>query len=339
MNEQSKLRQVISRSLLCLISTIVAQSSLSQTPKLTVAASFTNKRAIKSTELIHLRLNRPLGAAEGSLAVFVSQTDISSLFTITRTGLDYSPQALHLPQGENTLTVYLVSPTGEWKEVAKFLLHVENDMTSSSESLKTDSKWYGFDKFEVNPSLSLNLKSESTLLFFPDTNRPTRINFLDLALQGSLQTNLVRGSFSAQNQFDFVGTTYQKEALRFGDLSEQAPQIDLSSYLVQAQVKKIKFVFGHHSYGTNRFLIDNFSSRGINVSVPLGSRFDVSFNATNGTSIVGWNNFSGLGTRSIKSLRQPPEPKYSQNIPATYVLSLVCCVAPFSLLIISIDKT
>jgi hypothetical protein len=279
---------------------IVAQSASAQAPKLSVTASFTNKRAIKSTELIHLRLNRPLPAAEGSLAIFISQTDISSLFSITRTSLDYSPQALHLPQGENTLTVYLVSPTGEWKEVAKFLLHVEDDVTTSRPPVKTDSKWHGFDKFEVNPSLSLNLKSESTLLFFPDTNRPTRINFLDLALQGSLQTNLIRGSFSAQNQFDFVGTTYQKEALRFGDKSEQAPQIDLSSFLVQAQVKKIKFVFGHHAYGTNRYLIDNFSSRGINVSVPLGSRFDVSFNATNGTSIVGWNNFSGLGTRKHK---------------------------------------
>jgi len=305
MNEALKLRRLLLALSLCLLTAIVVnQSSSAQTPKLSVTASFANRGSIGTSDLITLRLSRPLELTEGTLAVFISQTDVTSLFAFTKTDLKYSPQALRLPVGENTLTVYLVSPAGEWTEIAKFPLHVQGVTPSPNQldggTQASNPRKHGFDRLEINPSLSFNLKSESTVLFFPDNTRPTRINFLDLAFQGSLQTNLARGAFNSESQFDFVGTTYQKEALRFGEKSDDAPQIDLSSYLMQVQVKKIKFVFGHHAYGTNRYLINGFSSRGLNVTLPLGSRFDFSFNATNGTSIVGWNNFSGLASSNHK---------------------------------------
>ena len=128
----------------------------------------------------------------------------------------------------------------------------------------------------------------------------TALILTDLTFQSSLQTDLARGDFSYQNQLDVVGTTFQKEALRFGERNNDAPQIDLSSYLMQFQVKKVKVVLGHHSFGRNRYLIQDFSSRGINVTLPMTSSIDLSFNATNGTSIVGWNNFTGLSRRKHK---------------------------------------
>lgn len=273
--------------------------------ELKVSANFASKEAVTPTELIGLRLSRPLEDSEGTLAVFIGQTDVTNLFSSTEKGLKYSPQALALPSGEHTLVVYLVSPADEWKKVATFPLRVKpvkgsGQVEEAGTKPTNGSKKYGFDKFEIKPSLTLNFKAESTLLFFPDSSRPDRINFTDLAFQASLQTSLARGKFSHENQFDFVGTSFQKEALRFGERSNDAPQIDLSSYLMQFQVKKIKVVLGHHSYGTNRYFIDSFSSRGIDVTVPIGSRFDFSFNATNGTNIVGWNNFSGLSKRKHK---------------------------------------
>ncbi len=271
-------------------------SSKHQTSKLEIR--FKSKDWIAPTELINLDLSRPLNASEESIGIFLGQTDVTALFELTGKRLRYSSQALPLPVGETSLVVYLVSVAGEWSEVASFPLRVK-DANGSVDAAKDQGNngAHGFDKLEVRPSASINLKAQSAVLYFPQTERPDRINSTDLAFQGSLQTNLTRGEFKHQNQFDFVGTTVQKEALRFGERNNEAPQIDLSSYLMQFQVKKVKIVTGHHSYGNNRYFIDGFSSRGLNVSVPLSSRFDLSFNAASGTSVVGWNNFTGLGRR------------------------------------------
>jgi hypothetical protein len=96
-----------------------------ETEELNVSASFTKKEWVTPTELIGLRLSRPLEAAEGTLAVFIDQTDVSSLFNSSDKRLKYSPQALQLPSGEHVLVVYLVSGGGEWKEIARFPLRVK----------------------------------------------------------------------------------------------------------------------------------------------------------------------------------------------------------------------
>ena len=280
------------------------RASRKESQELTITASFAVSGSVSQSDSIELHLSRGLEFQEEALAMLLGTTDITSLFNSTGKLLRYSPQALSLPPGEHSLVVYLVSNTNEWKQIATFPVRVTDAKTNSSESsvpnLPSEQRKNGLDKFEIEPSLIINLKSESTVLYFPDNTRPDRLNFLDLAFQGSLQTNLSRGAFRHQNQFEFVGTTFQKGALRFGELNNDAPQIDLSSYLMQFQVKKVKVLLGHHSYGTNRYLIDSFSSRGLEVTVPLGSHFDFAFNATNGTSIVGWNNFSGLNQRKHK---------------------------------------
>ncbi|HZJ46305.1 MAG TPA: hypothetical protein VFD63_21180 [Pyrinomonadaceae bacterium] len=283
--------------------TLVADCHETAPQELGVTANFEKRESISSSELIELHLSRRLKPEEESLAVFLDTTDITNLFTSNETVLSYSSQALALPPGDHTLVVYLVSGANEWRQTATLQLRVREGKKSNQLSANkpaNDLRKYGFDKFEFKPSLTINLKSQSTVLFFPNNTRPDRLNFLDLGFQGSLQTNLTRGGFIHQNQFDFVGTTFQKEALQFGERDNDAPQIDLSSYLMQFQVRKVKVLLGHHAYGTNRYLIDSFSSRGLAVTVPLGSRFDFSFNATNGTSIVGWDNFSGLNQRKHK---------------------------------------
>ena len=279
-------------------------ASRKKSQELSVTASFAGSGSVSQSDSIKLHLSRGLEFREEALAIFLGTTDITSLFNSTGKVLRYSPQAPSVPPGEHKLVVYLISSGNQWKQISTFPVRVTDAKTNSSEppvsNLPSEPTKHGLDKFEIEPSLSINLKSESTVLYFPDNTRPERLNFLDLAFQGSLQTKMTRGSFIHQNQFEFVGTTFQKGALRFGEKNNEAPQIDLSSYLMQLQVKKVKVVLGHHPYGSNRYLIDSFSSRGLEVTVPLGSRFDFSFNATNGTSIVGWNNFSGLNQRKHK---------------------------------------
>src|SRR6185503_15136223 len=72
-------------------------------------------------------------------------------------------------------------------------------------------------------------------------------------------------------------------------------QLDLSSYLAQFQLGPVKVAVGHTSIGSARHLINSFSSRGITVTVPITKRFDFSAGALNGTNVVGYGNFFGLG--------------------------------------------
>lgn len=155
---------------------------------------------------------------------------------------------------------------------------------------------FGFDKFNYVPSLTLAIKSQPAQFDFPESLRPTqRATFTDGTLQFSLRSEMARGRFGSQTQFDFAGSTFQPEALRFGTLGNSAPQIDLSSYLVQFQLGRAKVVIGHTSFGSARHLVNSFSSRGITVTVPVTKRFDFSVAAMNGTNVVGYGNLFGLG--------------------------------------------
>jgi hypothetical protein len=168
--------------------------------------------------------------------------------------------------------------------------------TPKTEETQDNERWFGFEKMDYVPSLTIGMKSLPAQFNFPASTRPSeRATFTDGTLQFSLRSEMARGPFASQASFDFAGSTFQPEALRFGSLGNEAPQIDLSSYLVQLQLGRAKVAIGHTSFGSARHLINGFSSRGIVLTVPINKRFDFSVAALNGTSVVGYGNFLGLG--------------------------------------------
>jgi len=58
-----------------------------------------------------------------------------------------------------------------------------------------------------------------------------------------------------------------------------------------------KFIVGHSSFGAQRHLINNFASRGLTLTLPLGPRADISLVAMNSANIVGAGNFFGIDNR------------------------------------------
>lgn len=152
------------------------------------------------------------------------------------------------------------------------------------------------NKVKFTPSLTVGVKSQMAQFNFPANTRPAqRATFRDETLQFSLRSEGSRGPFNAQTQFDLAGSSVQQEALRFSTLDKSAPQIDLASYLIQLQIGRAKVAIGHTSFGSSRQLINGFSSRGITLTVPITKRFDFSVAGMNGTNIVGYANFFGLG--------------------------------------------
>ncbi len=297
---------------------------------LTVLASFADKQSIAPDEPIELTIDRPLAQGEGRLAVLLGATDMTDLFVASARSLKYDVgKSFPLPLGATELTVYIVQPSNDWKELARFPLRVGENATNGTESAqakteepeaKTESqpatdassqqepaqqqqdepqvkRRFGFDKMEFAPQLNIGFKSQFAETHFPEANRPDRPTFADATMQGTWKTDLARGAFNIQNQFDFVGSSFRNEALRFGDLQNRAPKIDLSSYLMQFQQGTRKFTVGHSSFGAHRHLINNLSSRGITLTAPLGAHADISLMTMNSTNVVGFDNFSGLANR------------------------------------------
>jgi hypothetical protein len=263
-----------------------------------ISTNFLGKE-LSPTDKIELRLNQPLKANEGTLAVFLNQTDLTAFFIPESNNYSYTPKVFPLPVGDNKLSVYVVSPQGEWLLLRELLLKVAEKKESKPEKReeKEDSK----TEFEFTPNLSLNFKGESNVGFFPQFSRPSRLAYLDTGVQGNLQISVKRNGWTLNSQFDVAGSSRQQEALRFGELGAKAPKIDLSSYQVGLEKGRFNLKLGHLSLNRQRHFISNFESRGLQVTVPVGQQNEVTFSALNGSSIVGYDNFLGF-TRASHQL-------------------------------------
>ncbi|MEP7273909.1 MAG: hypothetical protein ABI882_20580, partial [Acidobacteriota bacterium] len=307
-------------------------SGTAKADDLTISARFGGNVSVAPTEKIEMSLSRALLPADGSLAVLIGDTDVTAMLIVEAGQVSYIPRQ-PLPVGESDVTVWLVLNGNQWKEVARFPLRVaavamldgssgattadgaavsssaisdassKDQAASAGNQTPSKKRRWGFDKIEPIRNISLNLKSQPNSSAFPDSPIGTaRERFTDLAGQAALGVTFTRGAFSLSNRFEIAGSSFQGEALRFGEMGPRAPNVDLSSYLVQAQYGASSFTVGHVSFGAHRHLINNFSSRGLTAKVALTNRADLTAAFVNGTSVVGWSNFFGVNRRKHQML-------------------------------------
>ncbi|HRH40917.1 MAG TPA: hypothetical protein PKY82_04680 [Pyrinomonadaceae bacterium] len=310
-------------AMLLIIATFGQSFIFAQTAEqtLSVTVNFKAEEAITSEFAIEISLSRALSTGE-RIAVTIGEIDLTSLFAQTENRLVYDAKLMPLPIGESKVTVYLIT-ANVWKEIGRFSLKVVEvqkvtDVKSTETPKNDESKTpndvgqkiqdqsskvedqpkkapLGLEKFDFLPAFTVSMKSQAFQSNFPIANRPTeRATFTDFTLTGSAKQEIKQGGFSADANFDFAGSSFKQEALRFGTLGEKAPNVDLSSYLMNFQVGKAKFSYGHTSFGNNRHLVSSFSARGLSVNIPINKYFDITGGILNGTSIVGFGNFFGL---------------------------------------------
>ncbi|MEK7725176.1 MAG: hypothetical protein AAB336_12545 [Acidobacteriota bacterium] len=298
---------------------ILGQGFIFAQDTLTATANFKSDAAVSADKAIEISLSRALSANE-KIAITIGEIDLTSLFTQTENRFVYDAKLLALPIGESSVTVYLIT-SGNWKEIGKFPLKVEEvksvaegsssqtatekveekkeETKTDDQSPKTEDKPkkvpFGLEKLDFLPAFTVSMKSQPFQSNFPVSNQPTeRATFTDFTLTGSAKQEIKQGIFSADANFDFAGSSFKQEALRFGTLGEKAPNVDLSSYLMNFQIGKAKFSYGHTSFGNNRHLVSSFSARGLSINIPINKYFDITGGILNGTSIVGFGNFFGL---------------------------------------------
>ena len=262
-----------------------AFSLLAQSTVSAVNLETGGKEWVTSSTPIELVVFPPVNPQEGRLAFVLGSPDGSSsidatdLFRASARGFVYRPELAPLPSGERDLTVYVVSPAGQWNELARVRLKV----------LKPG----GFETATATPRL--DVVGEGVLA--DGGTSPTLIPTLareKLNVQLDLQGAATRNGWTVAPHVNIIGASVQTEAIRFGQLGKDAPQVDLSQYTISLTRDRFSLQVGSVFYGTERHLLFNFLSRGVLVRAPLGKVFDFSFVAMNGSQIVGWDNPTGL---------------------------------------------
>jgi hypothetical protein len=149
--------------------------------------------------------------------------------------------------------------------------------------------------FKFLPTFTIAMAAQPFQSNFPAETRPeNRATFNDFDFTGQIKTEAKAGLLTMASNFDFAGSSFKERTLQFGTLGREAPDIDLSSYLMNFELGRAKFSLGHTSFGGNRHLVSSFSSRGLSVNIPINKRFDLTAGFLNGTSVLGVGNFFGV---------------------------------------------
>jgi hypothetical protein len=250
---------------------------------LSVTPSFSADEWLDWDAEFELLVSPPLVPEAGRLAVFLGETDLTPLFTVTPQRLWYRAKTLGLPAGESELVVHLVTPDDRWTEVARIPIRVRTRA--------------GFEKSSFDPKLDLGNEGQVAEGHAPDESGPPRDTYQDMNAFTGFTTLHARDGWTVQSQLNVIGVSHREEALRFGEKGDDAPRFDLSDYRIDIEKGIARASLGHVSFGANRHLINGFGSRGATLSFRLGSRADLTAAWLHGTSIVGWSHFMGIDRR------------------------------------------
>lgn len=298
-----------------------AASQAATDDALTVTPGFSSETPVAPDQNIEFTIAGTMNAGE-RIALTIARTDVTAVVKLVGNTLIYDAKLLPLPPGDSEVKVYLVRSNGRWVELGHTSLKVSSIPPKTADAVPASgdgaatagsnttaaaeipsapgpeaAKGTNEPKrsFKFIPTFTISMESQPLQENFPTTARPEkRATFNDFNLTGSVKAEGSIGNMSTEANFDFAGSTFKEKTLQFGTLGRQAPDIDLSSYLMNFKIGKAKFALGHTSFGSNRHLVNSFSSRGLSINIPINKRFDITGGIVNGTSVLGVRNFAGM---------------------------------------------
>lgn len=293
--------------------------------------NFSDKQTVLPTSEIKLKLDRLPSQNEGRLAIFIGQTDVTSMFRMVGNELIYQPKNIPLPVGETKIIVYLVKENNQWQEIAQLPLKVSEqiagkptDSKVTQQTTQQQTQRGPSQAIEPTPSEESTLGEQPTPSEQPTKNpaqpepqqnsmslRPTltlesqflearsgeinpRPTSTELTFKGNFNPQERIGDLDIKGVFGLFGTTIQENAIRFQQLGENAPNLDLEKYDIDLAYGSTTLSLGHNSYGNHRFLLNNISNRGLLLNSRLSDRLDITLATTTATDIIGFDNIFGL---------------------------------------------
>jgi hypothetical protein len=240
-------------------------------------------------EPIAILLSRLPDVAEGRIVVFVGRRDVTALLEVDGNGLVYQPYFEPLPDGISEVAVLLEARDRRWLELDRRPLQV-----GRPPALEETFEDAGFETSQLDPYLDIAALGQVVEHSNDDLGAPERHRFVKGSAAAGWLSQHVVGGFELNSAVNFFGATFKEEALRFAERGRSAPRFDLSDYLVELRRGDASAQVGHVSYGNHRHLLDFFTSRGVKSELSLHPRVDLAAAALSATSIVGYDNLSGL---------------------------------------------
>lgn len=248
-------------------------------------ASFAGK-TIAATDNVTLVFASAVNATDGQFAVIVGTEDVTVNFRwVSPTRLEGVFAAMPLPAGSNLLRVYQISASNQWVEIGQASISVAPPPAGNRTPV-------------YRPSLIVGAKSQLAESHSASAQPPTRSTYADLTVQGGLQTEHGGADWSVKSQLNVAGSSYRPETVSFVSRGDDAPKVDVTSYLIESTfnsgVGQTGLSIGQVQAGTNPLLANAIGNRGVLLTQKFGSRVDLVAALQNGTQTLGATNILGV---------------------------------------------
>jgi len=238
-------------------------------------------RWVSPGDRIELRFDPAEAEGAFGLRVLVGGDDYSGLASLSAPGvLELEGVAIGLPSGNSTVVVYAETTSG-WRELGRAPIRVRTRA--------------GFEESSITPRLALTNQSQWAEGHSGDARRPARPTYHDLAGNFRLESSHTRNALELDTRFSLVGNSVRSQALRFGQRGNDAPKVDLADWRVELGLGETELSAGHLRVGTHPLLVNSLSSRGVDVSRPVGERVDLHAAAVAGRQSTGFQRLLGVG--------------------------------------------
>lgn len=263
-------------TMLCLF-LLSARLATAQPALPTVTPGWSTDQYRGGTELIELTLDRPLGANE-SLAVLISDTDVSALLDVVGTRVRFHPTGSLWRAAESEVVVLIRRDT-TWAELAKLPIKVRNR--------------FGLDEGRLQPTADVSSAGQVK----EGGNQPlssTRATYQDVTLRLGSTTTLRRAPWQFELNANGLGVSNTEQRLQYGERGKDALPVDLTDYKLALMRGGTGVYAGNVQRADHRQLLGGFSSRGVGGTVQLGRVAALDAAVLNGTNVVGFSNMLGL---------------------------------------------
>ncbi len=245
-----------------------------------VEPSFDGDEWVNRKTPIYFEFDQIVTPDEGRLALWIGTDDVTGITRIEENRMIYPADRISLPSGRHTVKLFLVEDGDNWSEIAQFPLNVRTIG--------------GIEELSATPGLTLTNKGqfvEEKRPIIPESERPT---FQDITGQLNIKALATRNDWQIDLETQILGVSFEREALRFRDLGEDAPRIDLARYQVSATNRGAKISAGHLRHGQHQHLLNNFQSRGLMYRQEIDDYLDITVAGTYAGNVVGWSNLAGF---------------------------------------------
>ena len=260
--------------------TVAIAANTINAQNINVEASFYGDEWVDRRTPISFNLSRELTSEDGRIALWIGNDDVTGITRIEAGRIIYPSDRVSLPSGKHNVKIFLVLEGDQWNEIAQFPLNVRTIG--------------GIEEFSATPGLTLTNKGQLIEQKQPDIPESERPTFQDITGQINFKALALKNDWQIDFETQIVGVSFEREALRFRDLGEDAPRIDLARYQVNATNRGAKITAGHLRHGQHPHLLNNFQSRGLMYRQEIEDFLDITVAGTYAGNVVGWSNFAGF---------------------------------------------